>query len=61
MRELTIDETLSTSGGKFKIALPLPALVVSICTGLITMGPAGLGIALCGAVMYQGVDGLQNM
>lgn len=63
MKELTFDEISQVSGGKFKIKLSvnLGTFVAGCCVGFLTAGPVGLGYALCGAVIAQGVNGLNEM
>lgn len=63
MRELTLGEIDEISGGKwrFKLRINIGMLLGGMCAGFITMGPAGVGIALCTAVIAQGTNELDHM
>lgn len=58
MRELDRDELVKISAG---LHLNLGAVIAAIATGVVTGGPAGLGIALCSIVISEGVNNLNDL
>ncbi len=58
MRQLNIEELSEVSGG-FK--LNLGQALAAICVGWFAGGPVGLGFALSGVIMAQGINNLDEL
>lgn len=58
MKELTMGECTDVSAG-FK--LNIGHLIGSICVGFVLGGPIGIGVAIGGALVGQGVNELNEM
>ena len=61
MRELSNDEIMDISGGKFRLRINLGAALGTIAVGILSGGPVGLGYALGAIIIQQGVNSLQDM
>jgi len=61
MRELSLTEMEEISGGRFKFHFNVFQGVSTIALGLVTAGPAGVGMAICALVVAQGLGQTHDM
>ena len=58
MKELTMIEVKNIQGG---FHINLGTFIAAVVVGAVTGGPVGVGIALSGMVMSEGVNNLNDM
>ena len=58
MQGLTLEEVIEVSAG---FHINLGTFIAAVVIGTITGGPVGLGLAISGVVMSEGINNLQDM
>ena len=61
MKQLTYNEVMEVSGGKFKWHVNPFHVVFTAFAGFLAGGPVGAGLALGAAIAAQGAGNLQQM